>query len=339
MKRNNLSNFIIFTLLITILILITIGIFYKNSLKERIYKDAFIVNQLGKIRGNIQRYVKLKIIKNPSNKTVKKEIDKTFANLLDIFKKDKTIPNKYKKEFLSHFKSLKNEWENIKKDKNIIALSENAWRKSNQLIDTYEKIHKLKFDSILKTMDNFIYISIIFLSLITLIVYFKIKKGLEIDLIRDKLTGLYNRLFFDKQYIYLINKSEKEKIPLSMIIIDIDNFKKINDTYGHKEGDKILKKIGESIQDSIRRSDLAFRYGGEEFVVLLPETPLKEAILIAERIKENIPKKVKINNTPVTISGGVSEYKQEGAKNFFKKVDNALYKAKRSGKNKITITT
>ena len=335
MKRSNLSNFIILTLSITIVILVAIGSYYKIALKERIYKDALIVNQLGKIRGDIQRFTKLKIINNSKYIKTQKEIDAIFNSLSSMFEKENIIPSSCKKEFISKFYSLKNLWKNIKNSNNIIALSETAWIKSNTVINDYEKIHKLKFNSLLKSMDIFIYVSIIFLSIITFIVYFKIKKGLEIDIINDKLTGLYNRLFFDKQYSYLTNRSMKENSPLSMIIIDIDNFKKINDTYGHKKGDLILQKVGEVLKRSIRKNDLAFRYGGEEFVILLPDTHLKEAHIIADRIRNIIPQKIKINNNPITISGGVGEYKGEDARDFFKKIDKALYEAKKSGKNKV----
>jgi len=339
MKKNNLSNFLILTLIITITILIAIGSYYKISLKRGIYKDAVIVNQLGKIRGDIQRFTKLEIIKNKKQYIIKKEIDTIFNNLNHLFQEKNIIPSTSDKEkFFSEFYSLKKLWNKIKtNNSNLIPLSEEAWQKSNTLIKQYEYIHQKKFLSILKNMDIFIYLSILFLTIITLMVYFKIKKGLEIDLIHDKLTGIYNRLFFDKKYSYLINKSKKENIPLSIIIIDIDNFKIINDTYGHKKGDLILKQVSQTIKNSIRKTDSAFRYGGEEFVALLPNTSLEKAFTIAKRINENIPQQVKLDdNKPVTISGGVGEYKiNEHPKEFFKRVDEALYEAKRSGKNKI----
>jgi len=339
MKKNNLSNFIILTLIITIIILIAIGSYYKISLKRGIYKDTIIVNQLGEIRGNIQRFTKLKIIKDKKSYIVKKDIDTIFNNLNNLFKEKNIIPsNSDKEKFFFKFYSLKKLWDKLKtNNNNLINLSEKAWQKSNELIKEYEYIHQKKFLSILKNMDIFIYLSILFLTIITLMVYFKIKKGLEIDLIHDKLTGIYNRLFFDEQYSYLINKSKKDNIPLSLIIIDIDNFKIINDTYGHKKGDLILKEVSNTIKNSIRRMDLPFRYGGEEFAVLLPNTVLEEAVIVAKRINENIPQQIKLeNNKPVTISGGVGEYKiDEHPKEFFKRVDEALYEAKKSGKNKI----
>jgi len=338
MKKSNLSNFIILTLVITIAILITIGSYYKTALKKRIYKDALIVNQLGKIRGDIQRFAKLKIASDKKNILVKKEIGQTFVNLESLLRGKGIIPSSCKEHFFAQFNHLKDLWNQTKTadNKTVLPLSEKAWRESNKIIDNYEYIHKIKFNTLLRNMDLFIYISIVFLTVITFMVYFKIKKGLEIDIIHDKLTGLYNRLFFDTQYNYLLNKAKRDNIPLSMIIIDIDNFKKINDTYGHKKGDSILKKVGEVIKHSVRNTDLAFRYGGEEFVVLLPNTSLKDAVSIAKRIKDAIPQNVKLDNTPVTVSGGIGEYdKKEDFKEFFKRVDNALYEAKRKGKNQI----
>ena len=186
-------------------------------------------------------------------------------------------------------------------------------------------------------MNYFIYFSIAILIFIIFVVYHKLQKGLEIDIITDNLTKLYNRLFFDKHYEYLISRYERFKKPFSMIIIDIDNFKKINDTYGHKKGDLILKEIGKIIKDSIRKTDLAFRYGGEEIVILLPDTPLKEAKFIADRIRIKISEKININNNPVTISAGIGEYNGEDSNEFFQKVDKALYMAKKTGKNKVII--
>ena len=340
MKKSNLSNLIILISVATISILIAIESYYKFTLKKRIYNDAIIVNQLGKIRGNIQRYTKLKISKNKKYNSVKNEINSLFEKLSDFFSKKALIPQKYKKEFFLEFYTLKYLWNNIQTTTNqnsLVLLSEKTWSKSNVLIDYFEKIHKLKFNNLLKNIEIFIFISIVFLIFITLIVYIKIKKGLEIDVITDKLTQLYNRFYFNKQYDYLINKSKRNKFKFSMIIIDIDNFKKINDTYGHKTGDKILKEMAQLIKDSIRKIDMAFRYGGEELVILLPNTDLEKAKLIADRIRNNISQKIKIKNNSVTISAGVGMYNKENELEFFKKVDEALYMAKKTGKNKVII--
>ena len=325
---------IILILIITISLLAGIGSFYKTAFQKRIYNDALIVNQLGKIRGDIQRYVKLKIA-HKEYKNVEKEIDVLFIKTSQNFSTN-SIPLKCKKEFLKTFNELKNIYHKLKKsNKNLIPLSEKAWKESNKLIDIFEKIHKLKFNQLIKNLDIAIYFSMMFLTIIIYIVYKKVKKGLEVEVITDKLTNIYNRLYFNEMYKYLINRYKRNKIPFSMIIIDIDNFKQINDTYGHKMGDKILSNVANILKDSIRRNDLAFRYGGEEFLILLPDTKLKEAIKIAERIRKNIPQKIKLENKEVTISAGVGEYKGEESTEFFKKVDKALYEAKIKGKNKI----
>ena len=333
--KSNLSNLIILALAMTIIILISIGSFYKEALKERIYNDALVVNQLGKIRGDIQRYAKLKIANKEYTKTAK-EIDLLFKDVTDNFIEKKIIPSNKKLSFCSKINALKELWNQIKdsKKEELIKLSEKAWEKSNEIVNEFENIHKQKFNTLLRNIDLFVYLSIVFLSIIAFIVYFKIKKGLEIDVVTDKLTGLYNRLYFNEMYNHLINRFQRNKIPFSLIILDIDNFKKINDTYGHEKGDTILKEVANKIKDSIRRSDLAFRYGGEELVVLLPDTSIKEAKEIAERIRKNV-QNIKIDNKSVTISGGVGEYRGEDSIEFFKKVDSALYEAKNSGKNKI----
>ena len=338
MNKNKLSNLIIVTLILNIVLLLAISFFYRYELKKNIEKDAVIVNMLGKIRGNIQRYTKFKIINNKKYKKIGIEINTLFKEVNSIFLKDNKTLSQCKKQFLYQLKHLKLTWNEIEhSQKNLISLSEIAWREANILIAHFEHIHKLKFNNLIKDLNLFIYISIAFLSLITLIVYTKIKKGLEIDIVTDELTKLYNRLFFNKQYHYLVTKYERFKTPFSMVIIDIDNFKKINDTYGHKKGDKILKEVAQVIKDSIRRTDLAFRYGGEEIVVLLPDTELDKAKKIADRIRKNIEQKVKIQNNSVTISAGVGMYNGGNSHEFFKKVDKALYMAKKSGKNKVII--
>ena len=339
MKKNNLSNLLIIILIFTIIILGSIGFFYKTILKKRLYEDTFIVNQLGKIRGNIQRYAKLKIVNNKKYKNVIKEIDSTFNLLSNKFAKSEIISFIDKKNFLNEFSNLKKEWQKIKKLSNnqLVLATEKAWNKSNLLIDDYERLHKLKFTQTIKSINISLYIAIVFLTFVIGLIYIKIKKGLEVKTIQDTLTGLYNRFHFNQVYSFLINNLYTPERTFSMMIIDIDDFKKINDTYGHDTGDEVLKNIGEIILKTIRKTDFAFRYGGEEFVILFPHIKLQEAYKIGERIRKKISENIKINSTPVTISAGIGEYKGEKPIEFFRKVDNALYKAKKSGKNKIVI--
>ncbi len=162
--------------------------------------------------------------------------------------------------------------------------------------------------------------------------------------ITDDLTGLFNQRYF---YIQFSNEFERVKRygrPLSMLLIDIDMFKDFNDKYGHWEGDYVLKKIGELLMKNIRTIDMAFRYGGEEFTVILPETKSDSAIVVAERIRKAIAQNIfypfTLEGQPEivskTVSIGVSEFQPgDNEKSFLKRVDNAMYQAKKRGRNTV----
>jgi diguanylate cyclase (GGDEF)-like protein len=160
--------------------------------------------------------------------------------------------------------------------------------------------------------------------------------------ITDYLTGLYNHRYFQQILTQEIDRATRYQKALSLIILDIDNFKSFNDKFGHSVGDKVLMAIGEIINRSLRKVDFAFRYGGEEFVILLPETPLESAILTVERIRERIADEAS-NSVPeafgsrVTVSAGVACYPDNGSKreDLFSLMDSYLYKAKSMGKNRV----
>ncbi|MCK5461055.1 GGDEF domain-containing protein [Candidatus Gracilibacteria bacterium] len=155
----------------------------------------------------------------------------------------------------------------------------------------------------------------------------------------DPLTGLANR---EKMRYFLddeIAKFERYGQSLSLIELDLDHFKKINDTHGHLAGDEVLKSISETIKKSIRKTDLAVRYGGEEFIIVLPNTSGEESKNFAERLRKNIEQNmVNFGNKTikVTASLGVAELKKgETEKNLLCKADKALYSSKGNGRNQI----
>lgn len=160
--------------------------------------------------------------------------------------------------------------------------------------------------------------------------------------ITDDLTGLFNQRFFYIQLVKEIERAKRHDRPLSMLLIDIDIFKDFNDRYGHWEGDYVLKKIGEILLANVREIDMAFRYGGEEFAVLLPDTKHEDAMIVAERIRKAVAQTVfypfTLDGQPdvvsKTVSIGVAEFcHEDNMKSFLKRVDNALYQAKKSGRN------
>ncbi len=161
----------------------------------------------------------------------------------------------------------------------------------------------------------------------------------------DALTGLHNRGWLDDAFEREIKRSERDNLPLSMIMIDVDNFKQYNDTYGHLAGDQVLVTVGENIRKPLRPNDLVARFGGEEFCVLLPETKLEYAVEIAERLRERVSKAdpgiIDGKQLPkVTISLGVTEYKPGySLDTMIASADVAMYHAKQNGKNRVQVAT
>lgn len=162
--------------------------------------------------------------------------------------------------------------------------------------------------------------------------------------ITDDLTGLYNQRYLYSQITKEVERAKRHNRPLSMLLIDIDLFKELNDTYGHWEGDFVLKKIGEILMKNVRDIDMTFRYGSEEFAVILPETKYEDATIVAERIRKAVAQTLfypfTLDGQPdivsKTVSIGVTEFNIEDTiKSFLKRVDNAMYQAKKGGRNMI----
>lgn len=158
--------------------------------------------------------------------------------------------------------------------------------------------------------------------------------------ITDALTGLYNRRHFEQCAEREFLRAARYKSDLTFAIVDIDFFKKINDTYGHLCGDKILKEVAFLLNESFRKTDIVFRYGGEEFVIILTETNAEAARIPLERLREKIESnifKFKTQDLKVTISLGYSSdvADAEDAVDLLSFADTALYRAKENGRNQI----
>jgi two-component system, cell cycle response regulator len=154
----------------------------------------------------------------------------------------------------------------------------------------------------------------------------------------DELTRLSNRRQLIKQLKEKIYDASRYSTPLSVILFDIDHFKKINDTYGHLSGDEVLKKVAEVFLNSLRSSDIAGRYGGEEFLLILPNTALEKGINVANTFNEKIKELTfeSIPNAKVTISGGICEYSNEiKYEHLLSRVDDLLYIAKDNGRDRV----
>jgi two-component system cell cycle response regulator len=165
------------------------------------------------------------------------------------------------------------------------------------------------------------------------------KRYRELSIV-DDLTQLYNSRHFYFQLKIELDRSNRYEQPLTLLLLDLDNFKVFNDTYGHVEGDQVLRRLGQVVKRCLRETDSAYRYGGEEFTILLPMTTISDSIVSAERILEEF-KKENFSPAPgedvyLTVSIGLDQYKpQEDMKAFVQRVDQLMYQAKKNGKDRV----
>ena len=214
-------------------------------------------------------------------------------------------------------------------------------RRENNLGDNFEIPSNL-LDEIQKNIED-------------IILNFDIPEGNKIDIIKkinfmysqtrhmsvtDALTGLYNRRHFEDTLEREFLRAVRYKNDLSFAIIDIDFFKKINDTYGHSFGDYVLKEVAYLISQTFRKTDMVFRYGGEEFAVIITETPIEKAVYPLERLRksiENYPFTFENQKVDVTVSIGACgvDDATDSVHTLFEIADKALYDAKKNGRNQV----
>ena len=173
------------------------------------------------------------------------------------------------------------------------------------------------------------------------LLYKKIEELKELS-VTDPLTGIMNRRYLNDRLSEEIARYNRYKQPFSLLMVDVDEFKEFNDTYGHIIGDKVLKDLAAIIVESLRNTDIPARFGGDEFVLILPQTPKADAINIANRIKENVektcaPHREEFPYKGLTVSIGLTSYPDDAssAAELFEKTDQALYLAKKGGRNRI----
>ena len=170
---------------------------------------------------------------------------------------------------------------------------------------------------------------------------------LEQEIVTDTLTGLYNRRYLNFRLEEEIDRAQRYALPLSVLLLDIDHFKRINDTYGHQVGDLLLSFFGKQVLNSIRTSDIATRYGGEEFLIIAPHTPINTAGMVAERLRREVESNSLVltcnptqrHEVQSTVSIGVACLNQEtdDLKKLIKQADEALYRAKNKGRNLVEV--
>ncbi len=312
-----------------------------------IRNDAKIMNYVGIIRGTIQRINKLELAAINSDKIIKK-VDILLRDFIDR-KEGLYLKTKHKK-FNKKILSLFSYWKKLKKSialyrknpiyfhkQNLVKLSEKCWHVANETAFIAQHISEKKI-----RFFKYIIYAAIFSIIIILLIIGSIKKyvsnELEVIASYDPLTKTFNRNAFNILLNKQMKRSQRMNAPLSLIIFDVDSFKEINDTHGHKKGDYVLNTISQLINADLRETDFLCRIGGDEFAIIVVDSTIGKTFLIAERCRKTIEKYKFDEIKQITISLGISQYKKnEIFDDFYLRADNTLYKAKRKGKNREAI--
>ncbi len=332
MKRQ--SKFL-FMVIIIMLCFIAINLFFVQQYIRVVENDAENINSFGIIRGSIQRYVKLEIA-GAENQKVKD----TINSLLEQYEDD-NIP---------YLKSIGDKWDKIKEaalqyrenpslenSELLLRASEEGWEITDQavLINQYiaeNNITRLTLPLIFLVLEFVVGLALLY------IVKKYVYDNLEKFALYDLLTDIYSRRYFFEYINKEISRTHRKEYEFSVIMLDIDRFKNVNDTYGHAKGDYVLKTIAKIVNDTIRNSDILSRIGGEEFTIILPETKIEQATAMAERVRQAVENYIFDTVGNLTISLGVTSNKpDDNSDRIFKRVDSALYLAKNSGRNRVCV--
>lgn len=194
------------------------------------------------------------------------------------------------------------------------------------------------------TIHQLAFLELIFLILMStfgmlLLVTTKLENKLIHQNITDSLTGLYNRRALESNVGIEVARTKRHKLNLSILMIDLDHFKEVNDNFGHQVGDVVLATLGQRLKNELRSEDIIIRYGGEEFLVVLPETNLPQATLVAEKLRSSIKKSPLCENPKVTMTASLGVgmmFQDENLDNIIDRVDHALYEAKDNGRDNVS---
>lgn len=319
------------------------GLFIYRELNA-VRDDVRIVNSAGIIRGSMQRYVKLGLAHaDEAASAAAKTVDEIFTSFFrceegfDIGATDSA--------FFVSLTRLQAGWEELKdlmsgypepiSEAEVLSFSEECWTRSNDMVLAAQLFSQEKLRRF-KSSFLFFFLNVILLFVGVWFIHRYIQKKLKNLADTDALTGILNRRSFQSIFDVELERCNRYGKVFSFIIFDIDHFKKVNDTFGHKTGDRVLKTVAESVQGILRKTDKLCRVGGEEFGIVCPETKLTQAVSLAERCRAVVENEVHVEESSITISVGVGEYQgSESGDAFYKRVDAAMYRAKKMGRNAV----
>ncbi|RLA81600.1 MAG: diguanylate cyclase response regulator [Epsilonproteobacteria bacterium] len=303
------------------------NIIEQINLKERLKEQEILTNEITKLQDNI-----LVVLDDKHNIIFSNEKFLQFFNVLNTDEFSKKYDDLYSVFLQNDYFCIPDGQD--KKD----------WIEQIQKLDETKRVVSIlditlfipkSFLLSIKYMNNTSHTIITFTEITSITIE---KNNFKHKAFTDELTGIYNRAYFNEEFKKEIAKFQRYKTPLSFIILDIDFFKKFNDTYGHQLGDDILVGLSNLIEQDTRATDTFARWGGEEFVKILPDTSLEDAKKVADALREKIQNHIFKDNLKVTCSFGVSQFIDDDTQeSIMKKADDALYKAKENGRNKVEI--
>ncbi|HZJ83044.1 MAG TPA: GGDEF domain-containing protein, partial [Clostridia bacterium] len=253
-------------------------------------------------------------------------------------------------EYVSDLEILHRKWENLKalieenvktpSDMNldmIMLKSEECWSIANYMVlqkqySSQERASSFNYFMAILGVD------LVVVLLLLLLVKRFVRDSLEVSNIYDPLTKVFNRRYFEEYIESKIVRVRKSRGVFSLIMLDIDYFKNVNDTYGHGVGDYVLETLAQVVKENIRKSDNLFRIGGEEFMIVLPDTTSEIAMKLAERVRKSVEEYSFNYVDKITISLGITQFKgDDEPETMMRKVDRALYRAKNNGRNRVEV--
>lgn len=330
-------------------VIFCLGIFMAylvHTTVENLKYDARIINEAGIIRGSIQRVTKLVLSDS------KQSSDKIIMDVNRLMKRFISMEKEYgnsgpEENPFKGIQNLEEKWLKLKRllieyqnnnseqlTKEIIEESENCWKAAVALVLTAQLATEHKVRGIKKLFYLVLFLNTVSAILVILLIFLYVRKKLEYESSHDPLTSLYNRRSYENVIDSELARSKRYNSSMSLILIDIDYFKNVNDKYGHKRGDKVLITIAKLILESIRETDSVFRVGGEEFAIISPETKTELAFILAEKLRNRVENYSFEPCNKVTISLGIAEFYQDVTKDeLYNHADQALYHAKNKGRN------
>ena len=345
MKNLTARNKSIFFLAGIFIFLLAVQVIMFSNFFSELKSNSQVINDFSSIRGLIQRYTKVELAQTNIDGV---DLETYISVTIDYYVKNQT--NSFEQNNVSKYydlKTVQKSWNELKSladayDKNptdelkmrIIEKSEECWK----LSDAY--VLRTRY-TLNKTTEYYKYFIITFalnISAIIITLYFYkriIYNNLAKSAVNDSLTGLFNKGYFNEYLEREIARAVRKQLTFSLIMIDIDHFKLVNDVHGHHRGDYALETLADILRVSKRNADVIARIGGEEFIMFLPDTDISGAYTLAERIRNSVESFPFEEIGRMTVSLGVTEFiNTDDNDSILKRVDSALYKAKERGRNR-----